>query len=34
MPAELKQYIFLGTVNPNNKDTFIHLAECMLINLD
>ncbi|OWR13763.1 VapE domain-containing protein [Chryseobacterium sp. VAUSW3] len=34
MPAELKQYIFSGTVNPNNKDTLIHLAECMLINLD
>ena len=34
MPAELKQYIFSGTINPNNKDTLIHLAECMLINLD
>ncbi|WP_332019017.1 VapE domain-containing protein [Kaistella sp.] len=34
MPRELKQYIFSGTVNPNNKDTLIHLAECMLINLD
>lgn len=34
MPPELKQYIFSGTVNPNNKDTLIHLAECMLINLD
>lgn len=34
MPLELKQYIFSGTVNPNNKDTLIHLAECMLINLD
>lgn len=34
MPTELKQYIFSGTVNPNNKDTLIHLAECMLINLD
>lgn len=34
MPAELNQYIFSGTVNPNNKDTLIHLAECMLINLD
>lgn len=34
MPPELRQYIFSGTVNPNNKDTLIHLAECMLINLD
>ncbi len=34
MPIELKQYIFSGTINPNNKDTLIHLAECMLINLD
>lgn len=34
MPLELKQYIFSGTVNPNNKDTLIHLSECMLINLD
>ena len=34
MPRELKQYIFSGTVNPNNKDTLIHLAECILINLD
>lgn len=34
MPAELKQYIFSGTINPSNKDTLIHLAECMLINLD
>ena len=34
MPKPLKQYIFSGTINPNNKDTLIHLAECMLINLD
>lgn len=34
MPLELKQYIFSGSINPNNKDTLIHLAECMLINLD
>ncbi len=26
--------MFSGTINPNNKDTLIHLAECMLINLD
>lgn len=34
MPKPLKEYIFSGTINPGNKDTLIHLAECMLINLD
>jgi hypothetical protein len=34
IPVELKQYLFSGTINPNNKDTLIHLSECMLINLD
>jgi predicted P-loop ATPase len=34
VPGELKQYLFSGTINPNNKDTLIHLSECMLINLD
>ena len=34
MPKTLKEYIFSGTINPSNKDTLIHLAECMLINLD
>ncbi|WP_299176722.1 VapE domain-containing protein [uncultured Chryseobacterium sp.] len=34
MPKPLKDYMFSGTINPNNKDTLIHLAECMLINLD
>lgn len=34
IPIELKQYLFSGTINPNNKDTLIHLSECMLINLD
>ena len=34
VPRELKQHPFSGTINPNNKDTLIHLAECMLINLD
>jgi len=34
VPNELKQYLFSGTINPNNKDTLVHLAECMLINLD
>ena len=34
VPKPLKVYLFSGTINPNNKDTLIHLAECMLINLD
>ncbi|MFV0216673.1 DUF5906 domain-containing protein [Empedobacter falsenii] len=34
VPKPLKDYLFSGTINPNNKDTLIHLAECMLINLD
>jgi predicted P-loop ATPase len=34
VPKELKQYLFSGTINPNNKDTLIHLSVCMLINLD
>jgi hypothetical protein len=34
VPKELKQYLFSGTINPNNKDTLIHLSECILINLD
>ncbi|NCA76150.1 MAG: virulence-associated E family protein [Alphaproteobacteria bacterium] len=33
-PPELSDYIFSGTINPNNKDTLIHLAECMFINMD
>ena len=27
IPRELKEYMFSGTINPNNKDTLIHLAE-------
>jgi predicted P-loop ATPase len=34
VPKELSEYLFSGTINPNNKDTLIHLSECMLINLD
>jgi len=33
-PPELREYLFSGTINPNNKDTLVHLAECMLINMD
>lgn len=34
VPKLLKEYLFSGTINPNNKDTLVQLAECMLINLD
>ena len=34
VPKQLKDYLFSGTINPNNKDTLVQLSECMLINLD
>jgi predicted P-loop ATPase len=34
VPSQLKDYYYSGTINPNNKDTLIHLSECALINLD
>lgn len=34
VPRQLKEYLFSGTINPNNKDTLVQLSECMLINLD
>ncbi|MFD2573786.1 VapE domain-containing protein [Spirosoma soli] len=34
VPKSLNQYYYSGTIEPNNKDTLIHLSECMLINLD
>ncbi|MGA3014007.1 MAG: VapE domain-containing protein [Bacteroidales bacterium] len=33
-PPELKDYLFSGAINPNNKDRLIHLAECIFINMD
>jgi hypothetical protein len=33
-PPGLTDYIFSGTINPNNKDTLIHLSECIFINMD
>ncbi len=33
-PPALNEYVFSGTINPNNKDTLIHISECILINLD
>jgi len=34
VPEELSKYRFVGTINPDNKDTQVYLSECMLINLD
>lgn len=34
IPGELKSYLYTGSINPNNKDTFRHLSSCMLIDLD
>ena len=34
VPRQLKEYLFSGTINPNNKDTLVQISECMLINLD
>ena len=34
VPKQLEQYKYVGTITPGNKDSLIHLAECMLINLD
>jgi predicted P-loop ATPase len=34
VPRELCQYVFAGTINPDNKDTLIYLSECILIILD
>ena len=33
-PPRLNNYIFSGTINPNNRDTLVQLSECMFINLD
>lgn len=34
LPIPLKDYLYCGLVNPNNKDTLINLSENLLINLD
>ncbi len=34
IPPVLSSYKFVGTINPENKDTLIYLSECYLINLD
>lgn len=34
IPESLKTYLYTGSVDPNNKDTLVNLAENMFINLD
>lgn len=34
VPQQLKDYRYSGNIRPNNKDSIIHLSECILINLD
>lgn len=34
VPKELKNHLYSGTINTSNKDTLVHLSECMLINMD
>lgn len=34
VPNQLNKYFYSGIPNPNNKDTKIRMAECLLINLD
>jgi predicted P-loop ATPase len=34
IPPQLRDYSYSGTINLNNKDTLVHLSECMLINMD
>jgi predicted P-loop ATPase len=34
VPAELKNYVFSGTINPSSKDALVQISECILINMD
>jgi hypothetical protein len=34
VPKALQEYMHVGTIDPSDKDTLIHLSECYLINLD
>ena len=34
IPPSLSEYKLIGTIDPENKDTLIHLSQTMLINLD
>lgn len=31
---ELRRFLYSGTIQPGNKDTLVHLSECILIDLD
>lgn len=34
VPKGLSRYYYSGNINPNDKDTKVNLAECLLINMD
>jgi len=34
IPPVLRDYVYSGNINPNNKDTLVQLSECLLINMD
>lgn len=34
LPEPLRKYYFSGVIDPRNKDTLIHLSECLFVNLD
>ncbi len=34
LPDELKKYAYSGMIQPNSKDTLIHLSECLIIDMD
>jgi predicted P-loop ATPase len=34
IPRQLKNYVYSGSINPNNKDTLIHMSECGWIMMD
>ncbi|MEM5563966.1 VapE domain-containing protein [Psychroserpens sp. AS72] len=34
LPKELDKYSYSGMINPNSKDTLVHLSECLIIDLD
>ena len=34
VPESLLKYLHVGTIDPADKDTLIHLSECFMINLD
>lgn len=34
LPPELQRYFFSGRINPNDKDTLLHLSECLIIVME